>query len=190
MKKLILLSFLFPLCLPAQVIQFGHTTMAADSLVRPDSAAVAYTAGDALNDSTTSPRKVLVFENLARVTGGSGYIVSAYMFTDTSNTQAVTLHLYADSTGIPRTGDNAAITFSYAQGVVFNDTLSRKIGTIAFSSAATVAQNYGESIKSDLMVPFKTQQDRKDIYGIVEVTGTPTPKRLGKYKFVLVARSN
>ena len=176
---------LFTSALQAQPV-FGYTTFASDSIVRPNNA-TQYAAGDILNDSTGigtgsgySP-KVLVFRGIGRKNGYSGYITAVQMLADTSASTAVILHIYADSNAIPRTLDNLAIPFSYANSsyVSASDTtVPKRIGGLAMTSVGIlIPQNFGQvtTIVSGLGLPFKCLPDRNELYGIVEITGTPTP---------------
>lgn len=89
----------------------GNMGKAAATLTRPADT-TAYTAKDAVADSTSAPT-VLTFSNLARVNAGSGYIVKARLMTNQStNTARFRLHLF--DTSPTAINDNAAYTLLWA----------------------------------------------------------------------------
>lgn len=150
-----------------------------DSLIRPADY-TPYTAGDALNDSTSAYNKILIFT----IPGGTlakGEITEGYILCDTSNSNALRLHLYSDSTGIERTADNAAIGFTGAISRI-----GRKLGyiNITTSSLITANRGYGEGFPS-LPIPFRLTTTASNIYGVIEVVTGFTPQKNCKFYVVL-----
>ena len=174
MKTLILSLILFSISFS----QSNKTTFSVvDSLVRPADN-TPYTAGDAINDTLTAT-KVLVFDIPGSV-AGSGEITEMYVMTDTSNSQAIRIHLYTDSTNIERTADNSAISFLGTVGRI-----GRKLGYAAVTVAGYVAANGGYGQATGLGIPFRFTSTTNKIYGVVEDATAFTPKINGKYYFLL-----
>lgn len=173
--KTIILTLLF--CSLAFSQSNKNVFSVVDSLIRPADN-TAYTAGDAINDTLTAT-KVLVF-SIPGEFAGSGEITEVYAMTDTSNSQAIRVHLYTDSTSIERAADNAAIAFLGTVGRI-----GRKLGYAAVTISGYVTANSGYGQATGLGLPFKFTTTTNKIYGIVEDATAFTPKINGKYFFVL-----
>jgi hypothetical protein len=156
-----------------------HTFSVEDSLVRSTNY-TAYSAGQALNDSTgqsntaTSP-KVLVFNLNVYYTGWEGQITDLYVTSDSANFKMVRVTLYRDSISIPRTKDGSVIAYKAAN-------LNRRLGSIDVgisgnnSSAAGVGQTtYAGMTFASLL--------SNQIYGVVEELVGTTPQKNEHYYF-------
>ena len=105
----------------------GQIEVATATITRPADT-TAYTAKDAVSNSTSAPA-ALTFTGLARLAGGSGYIVKARLMTSQAAcTAAFKLHLF-NATPTP-INDNAAYTLLYANA-------ASRIGTIEFGACQT-----------------------------------------------------
>ncbi len=160
---------------PAQQLP-SSTFCVVDSLIRPANG-TQYGAGDAVNDSTTSVTKVLVFKNIPSNYGGDGFITMARIALDTNNVTTATfrLYLFDDSTGITRIADNSAYTLLAAS-------VQHLIGYLDFGTPITGGT--GSTLVTNEIVNqgfrFQTKSSSRDLYGTLVALGAYTPKWNGK----------
>ena len=145
----------------------GSMATSAATLTRP-SDTTAYTAKDAVSNSTSAPT-VLTFADLARVNAGSGYIVKARLMTNQStNTARFRLHLY--HTAPTAINDNAAHTLLWANR-------ANRLGYIDF--AATQTEGSGSdaatSQNDTVRLPFVCASGSRAVYGLLETLDAFTP---------------
>jgi len=163
----------------------GQKVRVSAAFTRP-SDTTAYAAKDTVANAT-SGAVVMTFTGMARVTGGSGYIVKASILTSqTTNTEAFRLHLYnAAPTALQ---DNAACTAPlYADGGSY-------VGTIDFPACKTEGTGgtaayvnvTGNIANSNLPMAFVCAADA-NLYGILETPAGFTPASAQTFTIVLVA---
>ena len=165
----------------------GHTvgfSAISATYTRPANT-TAYTAGDALSDSTTAPND-LEFTGCARLNGSSGYITGARLeLSNTSFDGKIVLFLYR--TTVTATNDNEALT------IVANADF---VGSVEFDSANLKA-NFGTSVgyiegtlPSDRLLPFTCDAADTKLFGISGVETGFTPTSGGTFKFYLAVEQN
>ncbi len=181
MKRLTMLATLMLAVLTTADAQWWVFS-AADSVARPDTVTT-YTLGDIVNDSTTSPRKVLVFSLKApngqpAKTAAFGFVQSLRAISDSAAVRSFIVHLYEDSTGIQRLGDNEP-------NVVSPWNFSRRIGSLVVSTYNSVAASAGYGITTGAGIPFSLPTGSRNIYGVIEAAAVWTPKAGERYRFEL-----
>lgn len=171
---------------PAQAVTvIGSKTRATATKTRPADTN-AYAAKDAISEST-SVGTVWTFTDMARVVGGSGYIVKASILTDqTTNTEGFRLHLFnAAPTAI---NDNSPCTAPlYANA-------SSYVGTLQFPACVTegtgataaYASSTPNTPSANLPMSFGTNADA-NLYGILETPTGFTPASAQQFKIILAA---
>jgi hypothetical protein len=142
----------------------------AVELTRPADT-TAYAANDIVSDSTSAPT-LLAFANLARVNGGSGYIVRAILRTNrATDTARFRLHLFNTNAGIaaPLT-DNAAYETRYADRAL-------RAGIITFDALATgggSSDSAGVTMDA-LRLPVVFAAGSRTLYGLLQTLDAFTP---------------
>lgn len=145
----------------------GKMASVAVTLTRPSNTD-AYTAKDAVTDSTSAPTN-LTFTNLARVNAGGGYIVKARLMTNQStNTARFRLHLYP--TAPTAINDNAAYTLLWANR-------ANRIGYIDFAACQTEGSgsDAANSQNDTVRMPFVCASTSRHLYGLLETLDAFTP---------------
>jgi hypothetical protein len=145
----------------------GQSTVVSASYTRPANTDY-YTALYAFADSISAP-SLLTFTNIARVNGGSGYIVKARLVTDqSSNAARWRLHLF--HTAPTAVNDNSAFPLLFANRV-------NKIGYIDFDAMGTEGSgsNCAESTNFSARLKFVCAAGSRNIYGILQVRDNFTP---------------
>lgn len=155
--------------------------------------ATAYTAKDVVGPAVTAN---LVFTNVGRVVGGTGYIVGArLMTTDTGvSTVKTRLHLYAEApTAI---ADNAAFTLLYANRlkrigfIDFPALDTEAAGSDAYNSILVPGQ-LSPSTKGQLPLWFTCAAADRNLYGVLEtLDAIATPVSGSTWTVVLAADQN
>lgn len=144
-----------------------HKSLVSDDYTRPSNT-TAYTAKDAVSDSTSAPT-ILTFADAVESNGGSGFIVGARLVTDnvTSMTPRLRLHLY--HTAVTPHNDNAAFTSLYANR-------TSRIGFIDFPALQTSGSGSDASYAVNFtdVVPF-VGGSTNDIFGLLETLDAFTP---------------
>lgn len=155
----------------------------SDAYTRPANT-TAYSAGDSLSDSTSSPT-TLNFADVVRNNGDSGYITGARLqVSNTSFDGKIVLYLY--NTTQSATNDNAALTLTASTDFV---------GWIEFDGAnikgsgTTVAYVEGD-LPNSRLIPFVADAADTDLYGIVGVATGFTPTSGGTFTFYLAVEQN
>jgi hypothetical protein len=171
------------------VVPVGGTKARVTATITRPADTTAYTAKDAISSSTSAPA-TLQFSNMARKTGGSGYIVKAMIGTSqTTNTESFRLHLYnAAPTAI---NDNAACS------APLNANLSSYIGTLNFPAAkveGTGADTAYANITpntpgGDVPLSFVCAADA-NLYGLLESPNGYTPASAQTFSITLAAEQD
>jgi hypothetical protein len=122
---------------------------------------IGYTAGAAL----------IPFTNIARVNGGTGYIVKARLMTSQkTNVASYRLHLYADNTPTP-IADNALFTLLWANRAV-------RVGYIDLQNMGTedpMGSDCAVAFTGDIRLHFTTALASRTLYGVLETKSVFTP---------------
>lgn len=132
----------------------------------------AYIALDAVSNSTSAPA-VITLPNMARVSGGSGYIVKAQLATDQkTNTARFRLHLFNAAPTV--INDNSPYLSLYAN-------VSSRVGMIDFPACSTEdptnstqAFSFAVIGSANLPLSFVCNTDA-NLYGILETLDAFTP---------------
>jgi len=163
----------------------GAKTRVSAAFTRPADT-TAYTAKDTVANAT-SGAVVMTFTGVARITGGSGYIVKASILTSqTTNTEQYRLHLYNGSPTALQ--DNAACTAPlYADAASY-------VGSITFpacavegtGATAAYANATPNSSGANLPMAFVCNADA-NLYGILEATVGFTPASAQTFTVILAS---
>ena len=160
----------------------GHTIASNVTLTRPTGTDI-YSAKDSISDSTSAP-SVLTFSDVARVTGGSGYITKARLTTNQStNAARYRLHIYHTSpTAI---NDNAQFTLLWANR-------ANCIGYIDFDACQTegTGSDAAQSLNTTVRLAFTCDTGSKALYGQLETLDGFTPASGQVYYIELSAENN
>lgn len=127
----------------------------------------AYAAKDVVGPSVAG---LLTFANIARVAGGTFYIVKARLLTNLStNTASYRLHLYTANTPAV-ISDNSPFAILWANRVA-------RIGYIDFDATATegTGSDCAISLNKDIRLHVKCDAGSRNIYGVLEVMSAQTP---------------
>lgn len=161
------------------------------SQTRPNDT-TAYTANDAVSNSTSSP-VAITFSNMARYNGGGGIIKKALLH-DQGN-QATRgefeLWLFEGSAAPTATNDNAAFS-------VLNVPLEKIVGVITFAVAnafvgASAGGSSGNNIyhgtlgasERNLDIPYKCDDATTSLFGLMVVRNAYTPLANEVFRFSL-----
>lgn len=139
----------------------------------------AYAAKDAVGPTSA----LLTFTDLARVTGGTGYITKARIITDQKTlTARFRLHLFnAAPTAI---ADNAPFLLLYADA-------SKRIGYIDFPAFATEdATNSTAAVAQNILDRLPFVAVTKTLHGVLETLDVFTPASAQKFIVYLTADVN
>ena len=158
----------------------GKMLFASTNFTRPANT-TAYTAKDALANSTSAPT-VLSFANAVRVSGGTGYVVSARI--NTSQTICVArfrLHLFRTTpTAI---NDNAAYTLLDANFAV-------RLGYIDFPAMQTEGTGSTAANSQNATVRLPIVCGATTLFGLLESLDAFTPASAQTFKVELVVEAN
>jgi hypothetical protein len=150
----------------------GFMTQAAAEFNRP-TGTTAYIALDAVANLATGTASALIFSNLARIYGGTGYVVKARMMTDQpTNTARFRLHLY--DTLPTAILDNAFHTMLWTNR-------DMRLGSIDFNAMAS--ESSGSTATFSILTPgvgnlplaFTCITGSKALYGLLETLDAFTP---------------
>ena len=164
----------------------GNMTRVTASIVRPADT-TAYTNGDVISSATTDVTPKWTFP-VARVNGGSGYIVSATVWTDQKACVGV-LRLKLHNLGtVTVAGDNAANTTLYANAGAYIDSIDFP----ALAEGTDTTNSTGAKATNDsLRVPFVCDASSSNLYGTLEVVSAAfTPASGQQFTIVLVCDLN
>lgn len=143
----------------------------------------AYAAKDAISNNTSAPA-VLTFTNLARVNGGSAYIVKARLMTNLStDTKRYRLHIY--HTAPTPINDNSPFTLLWANR-------TNRLGYIDFPACATegTGSDAAGSLNDTIRHPFVCASGSRHIYGLLETLDAGTPGNAQAYYIELTPDLN
>jgi len=160
----------------------GNSVQINATFARPADT-VAYSAGDAISNSTSAPT-VLTFTGIARTSGGTGYITKALAMTDQkANTARLRLHLF--STAPTAINDNQVQTILWANRASY-------LGYIDFAGMATedaTSSTAAASLNTSPRLPFTTNGSA-NIFGLPETLDAFTPASAQNFFFALHAEQN
>lgn len=157
----------------------GKTVTPSGSVTRPADT-TAYTAGDAVSDSTSAPTAASV-SGCARVNGGSGVILRAILIDSANQSTAGDFEVYLFSEAHTATNDNAAWAPSDA------DIESYYIGKIDFGdtpdvlNAASGASGNCAYDSEQIAVPFKCGAGSTSLYWQLVARNAYTPVSAEKF---------
>jgi len=135
-------------------------------LTRPSAITPDYSINDVVSDSASAPT-LLTFANIARVVGGSGYIVKVRLLSNQkTNVAQFRLHLF--HTAPTPVNDNAPYPLAYA-----NKNLA--IGYIDFPPMTTEDSATSTASLSMWSGSLHYIAETRDIFGILETRTTFTP---------------
>lgn len=144
-----------------------------------------YLAGDVISDSEAATTLV-VFTNIARVVGGSGYITKARLITNQSTCVAqIRLWLYTISNPASIPVDNAPFTLLYANA-------PNRIGYIDFPALTTEQSGSDSASAMDdkIRLAFACAAASRNLYGVLETKTAFTPANAQKFYIELSADQN
>lgn len=154
----------------------------AAELTRPADTTT-YTANDAVANSTSAPT-VITFSNIARVTGGSGYITNAKLVKSTTGVTGASFRLWLYSAAPTAINDNAAFPIKYADRAGCQGYIDLYPTTEGTGSDCAVALQTGVGLK------FKCAEGSQSLYGLLEATGAYAPGNAEKFYLELTADQN
>jgi hypothetical protein len=159
----------------------GNHSVVSTTFARPADT-TAYAALDTMSNSTSAPA-VLTFTNVARISGGTGYVVKVRAYTDLSTfTARIRLNLFnAAPTAI---NDNSPFALLYANRAA-------AIGYIDLPSFATegTGSDSARSVSADVRLEYATSGSR-NLYAIPEVLDAATPASGQNLYFELDCENN
>jgi len=153
------------------VVAGGHTVVVSASKTRPADT-TAYTAGDAINDSTSAPT-VFTFNECVRFEGGSGVIARVMIDDSAAQSTKLSAELWLFDTTYTPDNDNAAITPTDAE-------MQTVVAVIPVSTSyvgdATSGAGGNVLLTSGVVnVPFKCASGSKALYGMLVARNAYTP---------------
>lgn len=165
-----------------KIVKVRGTVNGSSPLTRP-SDTTAYTAKDAIADSTSAPHP-WVFTGVVSHIGGGGQIIKAILLTSqTTNVEAFRLHLYnAAPTAL---NDNAACTAPLLADV------ASYVGTLNFPAAQTegTGATAAYAVNAYDVLAVETAADA-NLYGILETPSGFTPASAQTFEILLTVVQN
>lgn len=160
----------------------GKTIPVRATFTRPGDAN-AYAPNDAVANSTSAPT-ALTFTGAARVSGGSGYVVSAEVTHEAASvTPRLRLHLFnASPTAF---NDNAALALTYA--IVGAASYLGYIDLEAMTSNG--GTDFSKSQNITVRLPFKCNADA-NLYGLLQTLDAFTPGNAKGFTVKLMCEQN
>lgn len=143
------------------------TEMIVGSVTRPADTPGAYSIGDVLSDSTSSPT-ILTFANVCETAGGSAYALSAQVVTNQDGITSIPLKLIFFSVAPTAENDHAAYNPSDTER------LTKIPGIMTFDTPVDCSVT-GCSSEADDLVVFQCASESKAVYAIPVWTGAYTP---------------
>jgi len=165
----------------AQIVA-GKTVKSSTTITRPADT-TAYTARDAIANSTSTPA-VLSFTGMAGEEAGGGYIVKARLMTNQStNTARFRLHLY--SVAPTPINDNAVQVLLWANR-------ANRVGHIDFDACTTggSGSDAANSSNANLRMPFVCGAADTVLYGLLETLDGFTPASAQQIYLELTSEQN
>jgi len=146
----------------------------------------AYGANDVVSNSV-SASTLMEFANLARVAGGSGYVVGARLSTDKKSiTPRIRVHLFNASNPTVSV-DNANYQEKYAD-------VGKRLGFFDLPAMATAADtsnsDMSRAIDMGLRVPFVCADATKSVFALLETLDAFTPANGQKFSLSLVVEAD
>lgn len=146
----------------------GRLIRVQASFTRPGDASP-YAANDAVANSTSAPA-ALSFPAIARIEGGSGYLVGAEVSHEKAAvTPRLRLHLF--NTAPTPYNDNAALAMTYAVVAA-----ASYLGFIDFDAMTTLAgTDYSKAQNATVRLPFVCAAGNKTLYALLQTLDIFTP---------------
>jgi hypothetical protein len=166
-------------------VGLGDIARVATEVTRP-SDTTAYTAGDAVNNSTSAP-VVITLANVARANDTGGYIVGVRLSTDKKSiVPRLRVHFYrASNPNVPN--DNAAMVSLYADE-------SKKLGYVDLPAMITPADATNSTISFaqdySVRIPFLPVSGGRAIYAALETRDAFTPASGEKFTLTVLVDQN
>jgi len=157
---------------PIHVSEMGTSSA---NFTRPSNA-TAYTANDAVANSTSAPT-VLTFTGMARITGGGGLITGATLHIGEKNTTAAEFHLWLFDTSPTLNNDNDA--FAPASG-----DLANLVGIVIFSPT-NMSDATGMRVYQAINCPIAYRAAATGLYGVLQTRTAYTPASAATFRVKL-----
>lgn len=163
----------------------GSLNTVSTEMTRPADT-TAYTSGDVVSNAT-SGNALIVMTDLARITGGTGYIVGARLSTDKKSiTPRFRVHLF-NASNLTFSVDNVAYKEVYADS-------SKRLGYFDLGAMTTATDttnsDMSRSMDMALRIPYKAATGTKSIYALLEALDGFTPASGEKFTLTLYADNN
>lgn len=160
----------------------GSTVAVTASFTRPADAN-AYSALDAVSNSTSAPA-VLTFSNAMRVSSGSGYLTKARLCTDQStNTARYRLFLFSSATPT-LINDNSPYTMLWSENAI-------RIGQVDIPALNTEGTGSTEACGTNIVdrIPL-VASGSANVYGVLETLDSWTPASAENFAITLWVDQN
>lgn len=169
-----------PVSIDVQQVK-GKLILATATLTRPNDT-TAYAAGDVVSNSASATTPLAL--PLARVEGGSGYLVAARLSTSKKSiTPRMRVHLF-NASDPTLAADNAAWRELFADA-------SKRLGYFdlpAMSTAAdTTNSNMARALDLALRIPFVAAAAALNLYAVLETLDAFTPDANQQFSLTLLA---
>jgi hypothetical protein len=163
----------------------GQLVTVAKEFTRPADT-TAYAANDVVSDST-SATTIQSLVNVARINGGSGYIVGAALRTNLKSvTPRIRVHLF-NAVGATVSADNAPAQSKYAD-------IGKRLGSFDLAALATSVDttnsDYSGVVDSTLRIPFVCAGGDRNLYFVTETLDAFTPASGEKFSLTIFADVN
>ena len=161
--------------------KIGGSTLASSATFSRPADTTAYLARDTVSNSTSAPT-ILTFANIARVSGGSGYLTKFRLMTDQStNTARFRLHLF--HTAPTAINDNSPYTLLFANA-------ANRIGQIDFPAMSTEGTGSNASASLNMIDRLAFVLPGTSIFGILETLDAFTPASAQNFYLEITAENN
>jgi hypothetical protein len=144
----------------------GGTTVTINNQITRPANTTAYTAGDVVNDNSTT---TFAFANAARIAAGSGSVFGCRMILNSTTTANATFRLWLFNASPGALTDNAAYSLTYAQRgsrIGYFDLAAPIVG----SDCVEIIGTSGQSIPMGFDLPSGTT-----LYGVLTATAAYVP---------------
>ena len=161
--------------------KIGGSTLASSATFSRPADTTAYLARDTISNSTSAPT-ILTFTNIARVSGGSGYLTKFRLMTNQStNTSRFRLHLF--HTAPTAINDNSPYTLLFANA-------GNRIGQIDFPAMSTEGTGSTASASLNMIDRLAFVLPGTSVFGILETLDAFTPASAQNFYLELTAENN
>jgi hypothetical protein len=149
----------------------GMTGFSRASFTRPADT-TAYTAGDAVSDSTSAP-SVITFKSVTRE--GFCTIQQAILLDSAAQATKIDAELWLFDTAPTAVNDNAAITFTDAELANLVGVIDFAVANVKTGLATAGAGGNAVNVKTGLNIPVRLPKLVNDLYGVLVVRNAYTP---------------